>query len=79
MTEEGFGPDFAATFRTLMLDVIGPEAEATARVLAAVPDDQRDYRPAPESLYHRHDACAEVDRSRAHGGSGGTMSHQPFG
>jgi uncharacterized damage-inducible protein DinB len=49
VSEEGFGPDFAATFRNLMLDVIGREAEVTARVLAAVPDDSAGYRPAPDS------------------------------
>src|SRR5688572_345399 len=32
-----------------MLDVLGREAEVTARVLRAVPDDERDYRPAPRS------------------------------
>jgi uncharacterized damage-inducible protein DinB len=47
--EEGFGSDFAVAFRTLMLDVLGREAEVTARVLAAVPEDKRDYRPAPGS------------------------------
>lgn len=49
MGEEGFGPDFASTFRTLMLDVLGREAEVTARVLRAVPDGKRNYRPAPGS------------------------------
>lgn len=32
-----------------MLDVLGREAQVTARVLAAVPDDQGSYRPAPDS------------------------------
>ena len=49
MGEAGFSPDFAVTFRALMLDVLGREAEVTARVLAAVPDTQCNYRPATES------------------------------
>lgn len=49
MSDEGFGPDFAVGFRTLMVDVLGREAEVTARVLAAIPDHGRDYRPAPGS------------------------------
>ena len=49
MTGEGFGPEFAATFRTLMVDVLGREAEVTARVLAAIPDDRSGYRPASGS------------------------------
>ena len=49
MSETGFGPEFASAFRELMLDALGREAEVTARVLAAVPDDRRDYRPAPGS------------------------------
>jgi len=32
-----------------MIDVIAREAEVTARVLAAVPDDKGSYRPAPKS------------------------------
>ncbi len=49
MGEAGFGLDFAVGFRTLMLDVLTREVGVTARVLASVPDDRRDYRPEPKS------------------------------
>jgi uncharacterized damage-inducible protein DinB len=49
MSEASFGPDFAVGFRTLMVDVLGREAEVTARVLGAIPGEGRDYRPAPGS------------------------------
>jgi uncharacterized damage-inducible protein DinB len=49
MSEAAFGLDFAVRFRSLMLDVLAREVQLTARVLASVPDDRRDYRPDPRS------------------------------
>ena len=42
-------PDFALAYRAMMLDGIGREVEITKRVLAAVPDGKRDYRPDPHA------------------------------
>lgn len=42
-------PEFAAAFRHLMLQVLAQEAETTKKVLAAVPDATRDYRPDSKS------------------------------
>ena len=49
MSEPTFTLDFAVGFRGLMLDVLAREVQVTARVLASVPDDRRDYRPDPSS------------------------------
>src|ERR1700676_5455291 len=40
-------PDFVLVYRALMLDGLAREVETTKRVLAAVPDDKKDYRPDP--------------------------------
>ena len=45
----GPSPDFAAGYRDLMLDGFAREAETTKRVLAAIPDDKRDYRTDPNA------------------------------
>ena len=42
-------PDFAMGYRAMMLDGFAREAEITKRVLAAVPDGKRDYRPDPHA------------------------------
>jgi uncharacterized damage-inducible protein DinB len=42
-------PDFALTYRAMMLDGFAREAETTKRVLAAVPDAKKDYRPDPNA------------------------------
>lgn len=46
---EGFTPEFALTYRGLMLDGIAREAEITKKVIAAVPDAKADYRPDPNA------------------------------
>src|ERR1700738_1017002 len=40
-------PDFALTYRDMMLDGFAREVETTKRVLAGVPDGKKDYRPDP--------------------------------
>ena len=40
-------PEFALTYRDMMLDGFAREVETTKRVLAAVPDGKKDYRPDP--------------------------------
>jgi len=42
---QGLTPEFALTYRAIMLDGIAREAECTKRVIAAVPDAKSDYRP----------------------------------
>jgi uncharacterized damage-inducible protein DinB len=44
-----FTPEFVLAFRDLMVGVLAQEMGPTARVLAAVPDARRDYRPHPDS------------------------------
>lgn len=42
-------PDFALAYRGLMLDGLAREVETTKRVLAAIPDGKKDYRPDPNA------------------------------
>jgi uncharacterized damage-inducible protein DinB len=42
-------PEFALGYRALMLDGLAGEIEITKRVLAAVPEGKRDYRPDPNA------------------------------
>ena len=42
-------PEFAAAFRDFLLERIEWEMAATLRVIAAVPEDKKDYRPHPVS------------------------------
>ena len=42
-------PEFALGYRALMLDGLAGEVEITKRVLAAVPEGKRDYRPDPNA------------------------------
>jgi len=42
-------PDFAATYRNMMLDGFGNEVQITRKVLAAIPENKRDYRPDPHA------------------------------
>jgi uncharacterized damage-inducible protein DinB len=42
-------PEFAAAYRDLMLDGVTRELEITKRVLAAIPEGKRDYRPDPNA------------------------------
>jgi len=46
---EKFTPQFAVVFRDLMVQSLAQELPVTTRVLAAVPDLQREYRPSPAS------------------------------
>lgn len=47
MAEQGISPEFAAGYRELMLQGFANEVKTTKRVLSAIPDDKRDYRPDP--------------------------------
>jgi len=42
-------PEFVLGYRAMMLDGFAQEVETTKRVLAAVPDGKRDYRPDPHA------------------------------
>jgi uncharacterized damage-inducible protein DinB len=42
-------PDFVVAYRAMMLDGLAREVAITKRVLAAVPDGKRDYRPDPNA------------------------------
>jgi uncharacterized damage-inducible protein DinB len=42
-------PDFALGYRALMLDGFSREVETTKKVLAAIPDVKKDYRPDPNA------------------------------
>jgi len=42
-------PDFVLGYRAMMLDGLAQEVEITKRVLAAIPDGKRDYRPDPHA------------------------------
>jgi uncharacterized damage-inducible protein DinB len=42
-------PDFALAYREMMLDGFAGEVETTKRVLAAIPEGKRDYRPDPNA------------------------------
>jgi uncharacterized damage-inducible protein DinB len=42
-------PEFALTYRAMMLDGFTREAETTKKVIAAIPDAKSDYRPDPKA------------------------------
>lgn len=42
-------PDFAMGYRAMMLDGLAREVETTKKVLVAIPDGKRDYRPDPHA------------------------------
>jgi uncharacterized damage-inducible protein DinB len=42
-------PDFVLGYRALMLDGLAREVETTKKVLAAVPDGKKEYRPDPNA------------------------------
>jgi uncharacterized damage-inducible protein DinB len=42
-------PDFVVAYRAMMLDGLAREVTITKRVLAAVPDGKREYRPDPNA------------------------------
>jgi len=43
-TEQGLTADFATTYREMMLQNFANEVQTTKKVLAAIPDEKRDYR-----------------------------------
>jgi uncharacterized damage-inducible protein DinB len=45
MSSQGPTPEFAQAFCVMMLEGLNTEVETTKKVLAAVPNDKRDYRP----------------------------------
>jgi uncharacterized damage-inducible protein DinB len=45
----GLTPEFALTYRAMMLDGVAREAEITKKVIAAVPDDKSDHKPDPNA------------------------------
>jgi len=49
MSSQGPTPEFAQAFCAVMLDGLNNEVETTKKVLAAVPNDKRDYRPDPNA------------------------------
>jgi len=49
MADATFTPEFAAAFREIQLGGLTNEAKVTSRILAAIPEDKRDYRPDPNA------------------------------
>ena len=47
--QPGISPEFAAGLRDLMLQGLAREMETTKKVLAAIPDDKRGYKPDPKA------------------------------
>ena len=47
--QPGMSPEFAAGLRDVMLQGLLREMETTKRVLAAIPEGKRDYRPDPKA------------------------------
>lgn len=45
--EQGVTSDFATAYRDMMLQGFAGEVQTTMKVLAAIPEDKRDYRPDP--------------------------------
>jgi uncharacterized damage-inducible protein DinB len=62
-TAPALTPDFAATFRDLVLENLAREMQTTKQVIAAVPDGKADYRPDPKARTARELAwhIASVD------------------
>lgn len=47
MAQQGCSPEFAVGYRDMMLDGFLREAEVTRKVLKAIPQGKRDYKPDP--------------------------------
>ena len=45
----GLSPEYAVATRDAMLQGLARELEITKKVIAAIPDAQRDYRPDPKA------------------------------
>ena len=60
----GLTPEFAAAYREIMCEGLLNEFETTKKVLAAIPDARRDYRPDPKARtawdLAWHIACEDV-------------------
>jgi uncharacterized damage-inducible protein DinB len=65
MSQQGLSPEFALAYRAMMLDGIAREAEATKKVIAAIPDAQSHYKPDPHARSAQelasHIANADID------------------
>ena len=48
-TQQGPTPEFALAYRELMLQSFSREVETTKKVIAAVPENKREYRPDPHA------------------------------
>lgn len=48
-TEQGLTTEFAAAYREMMLQGFAGEVKTTKRVIAAIPEAERDYRPDPNA------------------------------
>jgi uncharacterized damage-inducible protein DinB len=48
-TQPAITKDFALAYRDMMLDALKKEMQTTKRVIAAIPDAKRDYRPDPKA------------------------------
>jgi uncharacterized damage-inducible protein DinB len=49
MSNQAPTPEFALAYRDTMLDGLAREVETTKKVLSAIPDSKRDYRPDPNA------------------------------
>lgn len=47
--QPAYSPEFAATFRDLLVAGLRDEAKLTAQVISAIPEASRDYRPDPKA------------------------------
>lgn len=47
--QPALSPEFALAFREIVVDGLSREMEITKRVLEAIPEDKRDYRPDPKA------------------------------
>jgi len=47
--QPALSPEFAIGMREALLQGLGQELETTKKVLAAIPEDKRDYRPDPKA------------------------------
>jgi uncharacterized damage-inducible protein DinB len=47
--QPALSPEFAVGMREAILQGLGQELETTKKVLSAIPEDKRDYRPDPKS------------------------------
>lgn len=64
MSQQSLTPQFATTYRDLMLEGLRREVETTRKVIAAIPDSKSDYRPDPHAMSAKdlawHIATSEI-------------------